>query len=309
MNLRVFFFLLLIALSSNSNAQWWVDGGNAIWPHGNVLITKGGLKSLNTYDGYNKLLNAWNDAPVSNNYLIGSQESWWGLWTVINWADNNNREILQNNSRLLGIDEKSLTLGDTLLTSVGMTVEIGVTPNSDSSSVWKTSWSDLSGYSAAVKFRGDGLPHPTNPSSSIVGYSFFEDGIGQTVIDTVGFKLFGHTFRFGAGNKLRYPETYAFYSDMVSYNAATKILNKNAYHFYGKGDYPSYFGGAMIQKVYTYDVQNPPDNGDLESNFGSASAVGPGFTAYIDDNGEGLNFYQVVSDGNVWWVFTATQAP
>ena len=33
------------------------------------------------------------------------------------------------------------------------------------------------------------------------------------------------------------------------------------------------------------------------------------FTAYIDDNEEHTNFYQVVSDGNVWWVFTAAQAP
>ena len=40
MNFRIFFFLIIIALSSNSYAQWWVDGGNLIWPHGNVTIAK-----------------------------------------------------------------------------------------------------------------------------------------------------------------------------------------------------------------------------------------------------------------------------
>ena len=39
--------LLLITLYSllntSANAQWWVSGGNLIWPHGNVSITKGSL--------------------------------------------------------------------------------------------------------------------------------------------------------------------------------------------------------------------------------------------------------------------------
>lgn len=43
MKFRIFFFLIIIALSSNSYAQWWVDGGNVIWPHGNVDITNGDL--------------------------------------------------------------------------------------------------------------------------------------------------------------------------------------------------------------------------------------------------------------------------
>jgi len=37
---KVFFFLILIALSTNSYSQWWVDGGNLIWPHGDVTINK-----------------------------------------------------------------------------------------------------------------------------------------------------------------------------------------------------------------------------------------------------------------------------
>ena len=80
------------------------------------------------------------------------------------------------------------------------------------------------------------------------------------------------------------------------------------YHFYGSGDYPSYFGGAMIQKVYTPDVSNPPTRSELESIFGMPEDVGAGFNIFIDDNGQGSDFYQVVSDGNLWWVFTASAA-
>jgi len=40
---RTFFFLIILAFSSSSYCQWWVDGGNLIWPYGNVSITKGTL--------------------------------------------------------------------------------------------------------------------------------------------------------------------------------------------------------------------------------------------------------------------------
>ena len=40
---RTFFFLIILAFSSSSYCQWWVDGGNVIWPYGNVSITNGNL--------------------------------------------------------------------------------------------------------------------------------------------------------------------------------------------------------------------------------------------------------------------------
>jgi len=321
MLLRIFFFLVILALSTNSHAQWWVDGGNVIWPYGDVKIPKGDLYIdgdstfirsefiVDNVDGYAWMRDVWGDPPVTQNKIFSQQESWWGGLAVVNFSGNNNRRVLQPNSRQMILDLKSITMGDTLAETVGSQIHLDITPNPDSSSVWRKSWIGISANNVAIKFNGDGLPHPSNPLSAISGYNFFEDGFGQSVVDTLGFKLFGYHFRFGAGNKLRYPETYAFFSDLVSYNAATKILNGNAYHFYGKGDFPSYFGGATIQKVYTPDVSNPPTSGELESEFGNASDAGSGFTVYIDDSGEGSNFYQVVSDGNVWWVFTASQAP
>ncbi len=62
---KILFFLLIVALSSNSHAQWWTSGGNLIWPYGDVSITKGSLNvggSLNV-TGRSTFLN---DVIVSN---------------------------------------------------------------------------------------------------------------------------------------------------------------------------------------------------------------------------------------------------
>jgi len=93
---------------------------------------------------------------------------------------------------------------------------------------------------------------------------------------------------------------YGFYSDGTHYDLAN-----NAYHFYGKGDYPSYFGGTVIQKVYTNDVSNPPTKAELDAAFPNAQ---DGETLYIDDNGLGTNFYQVVKKGSNWFIFTGSAA-
>lgn len=37
---KIFSFFILLALTNPSHAQWWVDGGNLIWPYGNVKIAK-----------------------------------------------------------------------------------------------------------------------------------------------------------------------------------------------------------------------------------------------------------------------------
>jgi len=107
--------------------------------------------------------------------------------------------------------------------------------------------------------------------------------------------LYAYYSRADSWVNLNIENVYSFYSDGNSFGSYATV--SDLYHFYGAGDYPSYFGGAMIQKVYTSDVSNPPTRGELDSEFGSASDVGSGFTVYIDDNGEGSAFYQVVSDG------------
>ena len=40
---RLIFILIFISFSSNIFPQWLVDGGNLIWPYGNVRIPNGQL--------------------------------------------------------------------------------------------------------------------------------------------------------------------------------------------------------------------------------------------------------------------------
>jgi hypothetical protein len=37
---KIFLFLTVFMLSSFTHAQWWVSGGNLLWPYGNVEIAK-----------------------------------------------------------------------------------------------------------------------------------------------------------------------------------------------------------------------------------------------------------------------------
>ena len=66
--------------------------------------------------------------------------------------------------------------------------------------------------------------------------------------------------------------------------------------------------GGLKTTVNATDVSNPPTDAQLDSAFGTPTSKGTGWTTYLDDNGAGTNFYQIVSDGNNWWVGTFTKA-
>ena len=51
----------------------------------------------------------------------------------------------------------------------------------------------------------------------------------------------GYEFKFGSTPYYTYPYVYGFYSDLTTNSPNLET----AYHFYGLGDYPSYFGGDM----------------------------------------------------------------
>ncbi len=58
---KIFSFLILLVLTNTSQAQWWVDGGNLIWPYGNVKIAKdltvGGIASFDSTVNYDDSVN------------------------------------------------------------------------------------------------------------------------------------------------------------------------------------------------------------------------------------------------------------
>lgn len=310
MNFKIFFFLIVIILSSNSFAQWLVNGGNVSWPYGNMYV-KGKTKlNGNLFkNGDDFAYSFFGGYPSTQNLIYANQESWWGALSVVNyWGKDYKGEILMPDSRLMGMDIKALSTGDSLLSPHGLLVQSHL--GGDSGAVWKGNVKDIIGINVTATV-GNYIPKGVDPNWSFMTlFHAAVDEINTTFVDTLGYtSLYGYEFRFGNGNKKRYKETRSFFSDLTSYSAATKILNGKAYHFYGQGDYPSYFGGAIIQKVYTYDVHDPPSTADLESFFGPAEQAGAGFNVFINDNDESANFYHIVSDGSIWWVFTASQAP
>ena len=67
-------------------------------------------------------------------------------------------------------------------------------------------------------------------------------------------------------------------------------------------------GEYLIIDVGINDVDNPPTDAQLDGIFGTPATVGSGFTSYIDDNGGGAHFYQVISDGTNWWTIAGAKA-
>lgn len=64
-------------------------------------------------------------------------------------------------------------------------------------------------------------------------------------------------------------------------------------------------GGGPISEA---NVSNPPTAAQLTAAFGSPANISPGMPKFVDDNGAGTAFYQVVPDGTDWWIFTGIKA-
>lgn len=56
--------------------------------------------------------------------------------------------------------------------------------------------------------------------------------------------MYGFRFRFGGDiNYYTFPYVYGYYSDFTSFGDQARV--EQGWHFYGKGDFPSYFGGHI----------------------------------------------------------------
>jgi hypothetical protein len=293
---KIFFFLIVLLLSSFTRAQWSVDGGKLIWPYGPVVP-----KTLIIYD----------DATSFQNALdLWSANSTEELPALIyknaqNWRPALRLQLDVDSSHFTGLSHILGGISYALLsTNHGKQNEpvFGFTGVGWSSISGSASWgsgSSIVGLSGEV-YSDATLGHIPN-AIGVRSFFSFETGANDTITKGYGFK--SEINQWSPGNTL-VNNFYSYYSSNDEPDNISKF-----YHFYGAGDYPSYFGGSMTQKVYTYDVHEPPSTTDIESHFGPAEQAGAGFNVFINDNDESINFYHIVSDGNVWWVFTAAQAP
>jgi hypothetical protein len=275
---KIFFFLIVIALSTNSYSQWWVDGGNLIWPHGDVTINKNlFLKGFIKLDrpssvGFTDITTSVDDSlAVASNHI----------------ANNFNIQLAIDNYTAKNIIQNGLITSNT-----------GVVIN-QSGGHFDNNFSASANMSTCYVYKttGDTIPNIFLNKSRI-----FTGSSGNYLKN-----LYAYYSRADSWVNLNIEKVYSFYSDGNSFGSYANV--SDLYHFYGAGDYPSYFGGAMVQKVYTPDVSNPPTRSELGLLFGNPDSFDPGYNVFIDDNGEGHNFYHIVSDGSHWWVFTASAAP
>jgi hypothetical protein len=287
---------LFFLFGSTALPQWQVDGGKLIWPNGPVMP-----KTLLVYDdasSYQNALDLWTANSTEELPALIYKNTQ-------NWRPALRLQIDVDSSHFTGLTH---ILGGISYAYLSTNHGVQLQPIIGFQGV---GWSSISGsasYGAGSSLVGligsiytDASLGSIPQAIGVHSLFSFETGANDTIINAFGFK--SEINQWSAGST-QVDTFYSFYSSNDEPDNISKF-----YHFYGSGDYPSYFGGAAIQKVYTYNVHDPISSSDLESFIGLASEVGSGYTAYIDDNGEGIYFYQVVSDGTRWWVFIAAQAP
>ncbi|OQY72404.1 MAG: hypothetical protein B6D44_10280 [Ignavibacteriales bacterium UTCHB2] len=293
---KIFFFLIVFLLSSFTNAQWSVEGGKLIWPNGPVMP-----KTLIVYDdatSFQNALDLWYDQGAEEipSIFYKNAQNWRPALRL--QIDVDSSHFTGSTHIIGGISYAFLTTNHGQQNEPVFGFE-GVGWSSISGSATWGSGSSIGGLAGMVYSTASRGVIPK--SIGVLSVHSFETGANDTIINAFGFK--SEINKWGPGSTL-VDTFYSFHSSNDKPLSITKF-----YHFYGKDDYPSYFGGAMIQKVYTYDVSNPPTRGELETEFGPAEQFLAGYNFFIDDNAESANFYHIVSDGVRWWVFTAATAP
>lgn len=112
--------------------------------------------------------------------------------------------------------------------------------------LWKTNDVNISGVETQVNV-GD-LPDSTTltwANTGLFGNNVILNEANLTATQKrFPMKVKGYSFDIGTNNYYTYPELYSYYSDLSTGNL------EKAYHFYGKGDYPSYFGGNILTDGY-----------------------------------------------------------
>jgi hypothetical protein len=219
--------------------------------------------------------------------------NWWGCYEGINYIS----DLFVDGSKapLAGIMSLWVDLTTPVTFSGGQWQAFRASIIAGSTSTMTSA--DFASFQANFQTRNGNTA--TIPNAYGVESRFASSGTaGGTVTNFVGF--LSTNIAYGTTVVTNY---YSFYS---KFPMNSKITNE--WHFYGEGDYPSFFGGDIIQIVRDTNVSNPPTKSELNTAFPNAVE---GQTVYIDDNNAHSNFYQCVKvdDGtDDWFIFTGTKA-
>ena len=106
----LFLITLYSLLNTSANAQWWVDGGNLLWPYGNVSITNGNLSVANTLSAGDTL--KMGSAFLLNGYTFNLYNlDLWKLFSIDEGAKISLGDLGGNNngSKII-IDDNNVTI-------------------------------------------------------------------------------------------------------------------------------------------------------------------------------------------------------
>lgn len=224
----LFAFLMFFLFTSLLQAQWWVQGGNLLWPYGKVSVLKGlDLSGQVTENWSNKLF-------VDAKFGQGVTDAY-GSFTRLSV----DKTIKNNYTTLIGSESR-----------VDITVD---------SSVSNNQWSGIQVISSTLKYS---QPRQANKWGEILGYNqFFDFYNGSDTVETqYANGITGYYFKGGlVGSNVRLKSNYhAFYSFPDAYQVISSrfLAGYTFYHFYGNGDYPSYFGGVVRAKQFQLNALN-----------------------------------------------------
>jgi hypothetical protein len=129
----------------------------------------------------------------------------------------------------------------------------------------------------------------------------FESNASGTVTNVANFRAQQHKWGSGVFTVTNW---YGFLSDFTDKNAGTTITN--GWHFYGKGDYPSYFGGFIdnsAKNAVNYALSGGAGATPLVADFNTAfgSDAPDGFIGILKDSQHATNTWLATRDYAGTW--------
>jgi hypothetical protein len=198
-------------------------------------------------------LTNWNavkgDYPDADYIFASNNEGYWGGVSIMNISNGNAVEY--NDSDIM----TALNTKTHLHGALGMNL-IGI--NNTTEAAVDSGWIDSTPWIRGIQNTISMGDNQTMPSGNFERFMInesrmFDWDVGTDTI-TVSNGIQGYLFRFAGQVTASYDaDVHGFYSDLTSINSS-KLLG-NSYHFYGEGDFPSYFGGDITMNGLLTNTQ------------------------------------------------------
>lgn len=206
--------------------------------------------------------------------IATSFESWWGAVTIRNYYNSGYTDRPNPGTQSVGIEQNQIIIG----TGSPSPAILSIVSKLDFQKFTGTYATNQDALGLINYFIAPEVNIANNPRNIWLNESYFES-VGteaDTVIPSGSFR--GYSFRIAGNNTTKLGgTTYAYYSDMAS--GSGKLVGATDYHFYGKGDYPVYFGGDLfVDGAYNFGADAQADD-DYEVSLPEISTLTTGMTA------------------------------